>query len=83
MQFWSSLFGRLLGRVPCVRKRVLVNVVTGDAFQGVLWQHAGAWLVLKDVTYVPAGKGLEPRELDGDVVVECAKVVFIQVCGGC
>jgi hypothetical protein len=78
MQFWSSLFGRLLGRVPCVRRRVLVNLLTGDALQGVLFQHAGAWLVLKDVTFVPAtGPAVA---MDGDVVIECAKVSFIQVC---
>ncbi|HXO84688.1 MAG TPA: hypothetical protein VN803_04100 [Gemmatimonadales bacterium] len=65
-----------------MRRRVLVNVVSGDAFQGVLWQHAGAWLVLKDVTHV-AADGSKARELDGDVVIECAKVDFIQVCGAC
>lgn len=81
MQFWSSLLGRLLGRVPCVRKRVLVNLLTGDAVQGVLWQQAGAWLVLKDVTFVSADGNA--RQIDGEVVVECAKVDFIQVCGGC
>jgi hypothetical protein len=79
MQFWSSLVGRLLGRVPCVRRRVLVNLVSDDAIDGVLWRHTGAWLVLKHAAHTTAD-GKKRTTLDGDVVIECAKVSFIQVC---
>jgi hypothetical protein len=48
MNFWSSLLWRLFGRVPCRRRRVLVNLVDGEAIDGVLFDHTGAWLVLKD-----------------------------------
>lgn len=81
MKFWS-LVGRLLGRVPCVRRRVLVNLESGDAIQGVLWQHAGAWLVLKQATFTDR-EGSKSVAMDGDVVIECAKVAFIQVSAGC
>ncbi len=81
MQLWSSLFGRLLGRVPCVRRRVLVNLESGHAIQGVLFQHAGAWLVLKSASFVD--KDGKTYAADGDVVIECAKVEFIQVCAAC
>lgn len=82
MNFWSSLFGRLLGRVPCVRQRVLVNLVNGDAIEGVLFRHAGAWLVLKACSHITSD-GKSRAQLDGDVVIECAKVDFIQVAAGC
>lgn len=78
MNFWSSLLWRLLGRVPCRRRRVLVNLVDGQAIDGVLFDHTGAWLVLKDGRHTTAD-GKTQTALDGDVVIECAKVAFIQV----
>ena len=69
-----------LGRIPCVRKRIIVNLVDGDtAIGGVLFAHDGAWLTLKDARYLPA-KG-NPQQIDGEVVIECAKVLFTQVVG--
>lgn len=77
MQFWRALFGRLFGRVPCLRRRVIVNLVDGEAFDAVLFDHAGAWLTLKKATHI--GIDGKTMPLDGDVVIECAKVDFIQV----
>lgn len=76
MHCWSWLFRR----VPCVRRRVVVNLIgeRDSAIRGVLYAHRGPWLVLKQAEYVPA-KG-DPLPMDGDVVIECARVAFIQVC---
>lgn len=82
MQFWSALFGRLFGRVPCVRQRVIVNLTTGDAIDGVLFQQTGAWLVLKRASLI-VKDGTRKVDVDGDVVVECARIEFIQVCAAC
>jgi hypothetical protein len=74
-----GVFDRWFGRIPCLRRRVVVNLV-GDpntAFSGVLWEHRGGWLVLKQAQYVVSGK--TPIVVDGDVVIECAKVLFTQV----
>ena len=72
--FWPA-------RVPCLRRRVLVNLVDdGDkAITGVLFDQCGDWLVLKDASMVQA-KG-QPVPLDGDVVIECRRVDFIQAFG--
>jgi hypothetical protein len=75
MNFWSALWFRLLGRVPCLRRRVFVNLENGDAIEGVLFQHAGRWLVLKSGKLISRHATIA---LDGDVVIECVKVTFIQ-----
>jgi hypothetical protein len=40
---------------------------------------AASWLVLKDARLL--SKNSPPVAMDGDVVIECAKVSFIQVVG--
>lgn len=73
-------FDRLLGRIPCLRQRVLVSRVDGEtAIEGVLFAQRGRWLVLKGAR-IKVGRH-EPMPLDGDVVIECAQVAFVQVLG--
>ncbi len=63
-----------------MRRRVLVSQVDGEtAIEGVLFQQSGAWLLLKDARLKVGPR--EPVPMDGDVVIECAKVAFIQVLG--
>lgn len=61
---------------PC-RETVIVNLKSGKAFRGVLWQRTGGFLVLK------AAELLRPREapvaIDGDTLVPFADVEFMQV----
>lgn len=65
-------------RIPCLRRRILVNLVDQDtAIDGVLFEQRGAWLVLKTARLL--SKDAAPVTMDGDVVIECAKVSFIQV----
>ncbi|MEU7103528.1 hypothetical protein ABZ951_00530 [Streptomyces sp. NPDC046215] len=47
------------------------------AFAGVLWAQRGPLLVLRDVELLEAGR--DPQRVDGEVVVERARVEFTQV----
>lgn len=66
-------------RRTALRKRVVVNLAD-KAFAGVLWAKRGPLLVLRDVVLMQHGAADTP--LDGEVVVERARVEFIQVAGG-
>lgn len=71
----------LFRRIPCLRHQVLVNFLVKDvpAIRGVLWMQRGGWLVLKDASLVPPTG--PPVPMDGDVVMECAQIAFVQVLG--
>lgn len=60
-----------------VRRRVLVNLDDGRAFDGILWARRGPLLVLRDARLLdPAAP--EAVATDGEVVIERRRVVFIQ-----
>ncbi|GAA0454223.1 hypothetical protein ACFQ2B_27895 [Streptomyces stramineus] len=63
-------------RRTAVHKRVVVNL-PDKAFAGVLWAQRGPLLVLRDVELLEAGR--DPQRVDGEVVVERARVEFTQV----
>ena len=66
-------------RRTAVRKRVVVNLAD-KAFSGILWAQRGPLLVLRDVELLEVGR--EAQRVDGEVVVERAKVEFTQVLAG-
>ncbi|MFI1928343.1 hypothetical protein [Streptomyces sp. NPDC020377] len=66
-------------RRTAIRKRVVVNLAD-KAFAGVLWAKRGPLLVLRDVELLEAGR--QPQRVDGEVVIERAKVEFTQVLAG-
>lgn len=66
-------------RRTVVRKRVVVNL-PDKAFAGVLWAKRGPLLVLRDAVLMQHGAADTP--LDGEIVIERARVEFIQVAGG-
>jgi len=66
-------------RRTAVRKRVVVNLAD-KGFKGILWAKRGPLLVLRDVELLEAVR--PPQPVDGEVVVERAKVEFIQVLAG-
>lgn len=66
-------------RRTAVRKRVVVNLAD-KAFRGVLWAKRGPLLVLRDAELLEAGR--EPQRVDGEIVVERARVEFMQVLSG-
>lgn len=60
---------------PLTRRRVLVQLRDGAAFDGVLMSRRGPLLVLADVT-ARIGDG---QSLDGSVVIERGNVAWVQV----
>lgn len=66
-------------RRTAVRKRVVVNL-SDKAFSGVLWAKRGPLLVLRGVELLEAGR--DPRPVDGEIVIERARVEFTQVLPG-
>lgn len=71
LALWSSRFR--------LRRRVLVNLVDGSALNAVLWRRGWRLLVLRDVTLLE--RGAEPTAMDGEVLVDRARVAFVQVTG--
>lgn len=60
-----------------VRHRVLVNLTDGTTFDGVLYAKRGPLLELRDARLISSGQ--EPAQVDGAVVIERQKVLFMQV----
>lgn len=60
-----------------LRRNVIVNLDTGKAFQGVAWAKRGRLLVLRNATMFDPGT--EPAAVDGEVVIDRARIEFIQV----
>lgn len=70
------MFAWLAWRRIAVRQRVVVNLA-GRAFSGILWAQRGPLLVLREATLLEAGRA--PQPVDGEVVIERARVEFTQV----
>lgn len=66
-------------RRTALRRRVVVNLAD-KAFRGVLWAKRGPLLVLRDAELLEAGR--EAVRVDGEVVIERARVEFMQVLAG-
>lgn len=60
------------------RKRVLINMIDGRAFDAILYAKRGPLLELRDVQLLEPGSD-NPVPIDGAVVVERPRVAFIQV----
>lgn len=63
-------------RRTAVRERVIVNLAD-HAFDGILWATRGPLLVLKDAKLLTETD--EPTPMDGDIVIERDRVLFVQV----
>lgn len=61
-----------------VRHRVVVNLKTGAAIQGVLYR-TGNPLEVKDATVLEPGA--EPVQADGAIVIDRDNVDYIQIVG--
>lgn len=66
-----SAYGRLV-----VRRRVLVNLTTGQAIEGVLLRQSGPLLIVANATLLEPDS--EPAPLDGEAVIERDRVAFVQ-----
>lgn len=67
-----------LWSLPRRRYRVLVNLIGDDGtIDGVLWSKRGCWLVVKDARLLRING--EAVAIDGEALVDKARVAFIQV----
>lgn len=66
----------MLSRWP-TRRRVLVNLLDGRAFDAILYAQRGPLLELRDAKLLEPGS--EAIAVDGAVIVERPRVAFIQV----
>lgn len=63
-----------------MHRRVVVNLLSGKAIEGVVVERDGPLLVVADaVLHEPS---TQPAPVDGHVVIERAQVDFIQALGG-
>ena len=70
----------LWARRLVVRRRVLVQLDTGRAVIGTLWCTKAHRVVLKAAELLEPGTD-GPTRMDGDVVIERARVEYIQAAG--
>lgn len=62
---------------PVVKRRVLVQLEDGSSFDGVVMSRRGPLLVLVDTAVrIPGGQA---QRVDGTVVIERTRVVYLQV----
>ena len=65
-----------MGWRSMVRRRVVVNLLSGTAISGVLTKTSGPLLILKGATLHEPGS--PPQPMDGEAVVERTSVDYIQ-----
>jgi hypothetical protein len=63
-----------------ITRRVVVNLLSGDAIRGVLLRKRGPLLVVADCEVFPSSG--DSAKVDGEIVVERSQVSFIQVLPG-
>lgn len=63
---------------PRLKRRVIVNLKTGDAHRGIYWERRGPWIVLKDAEHVARGSTVVTA-VPGEVLVSVEAVDWIQV----
>lgn len=59
------------------RETVIVNIKSGKAFRGVLWQRTAGFLVLKRTEMMRPREA--PLPIDGDTLIPFGDVEFMQV----
>lgn len=66
----------LWARRLMTRRRVLVQLRSGNAVVGTLWVRRGRTLVLKSAELLEPSA--DPTKMDGDVIVDRDQVEFVQ-----
>lgn len=66
---------RSYGRLA-MNKRIMVNLLSGTAIDGVLWDDRGPLLVLRDANLHTNGQS---ASLDSEVIIERDRIDFVQV----
>lgn len=58
--------------------RMLINLTDGSAIDGLLWDERPPLLVIRDARLHAPGADA-PTPLDGEIVVDAARIAFVQV----
>lgn len=64
-------------RRTLLRHRIVVNLSTGRALEGLLWAKRGRLIILRDTQMLESGAEAAP--VDGEIVIESDRVEFYQV----
>lgn len=67
------------GAVVAARRRVVVNLVDDHAVSGILWRRHKTLVVVRGAELIEPGR--EPVPVDGEVVIERARIAFTQIVG--
>lgn len=71
---------RVLDRRVALRRRVVVNLADERAIAGVLWRRYRSVVVLRGAQMHEPGN--DAVSMDGDVVIERDRVMFMQIAAG-
>lgn len=63
-------------------RRVVVNLKSGTSFRGIVWDHAGPYVLLRQVEMIHDRDNMARKAVDGEVAVLRGDVDFIQVLEG-
>lgn len=58
------------------RKKVIVNLKTDKAIEGICWAQRGSYLVLREAVL---HEGNQAAQIDGEAIVDVSNVDFYQV----
>lgn len=64
-------------RRVALARQVVVNLTTGTALRGVLWDQVGDVIVLRRAVLMGSGAA-EPVPMDGEALIQLSRVDFIQ-----
>ncbi len=73
----SARFGRAFKRLGLVKNKVIINMKSGNAFEGILWDQAGSLIVLRHARLLSPQS--PPVDVDGEVIIERSDIEFIQL----
>ena len=57
------------------RKKAIINLKTNVSFRGIIWYTTGRYIIMRNAELL----GDNPKQLDGEVIIERKEVEFIQV----
>lgn len=60
-------------------RRVVVNLKSGTVFRGLVWRHAGGYVVIRQAEMLADRDNTAQRAVDGEVAVMRQDIDFLQV----
>jgi small nuclear ribonucleoprotein (snRNP)-like protein len=60
-------------------KKVIVNLKSGTSFRGLIWDHTGSYVVMREVEMLSDRDNTTRKAVDGEIAVRAVDIDFIQV----